>query len=71
MMDVKITTEFIKLDSLLKFAGEAETGAMAKEIILEGDVFVNNITELRRGRKVYPGDTVRVGDIILNVCKDS
>ena len=33
---VKITTEFIKLDSFLKFCGAAETGGQAKELVQAG-----------------------------------
>ena len=36
--EVKITTEFIKLEGLLKFSGVAETGGEAKNIIQAGDV---------------------------------
>ena len=56
---MKIETEFIKLQSFLKFAGAVETGGEAKEVILEGLVFVNNEKELRRGRKLYCGDVVK------------
>ena len=38
---VKIQTEFIKLDALLKFAGVTETGGEAKEAIQAGEVKVN------------------------------
>ena len=38
---VKITTEFIKLDALLKFEGLAGTGGEAKERIQDGEVLVN------------------------------
>ena len=34
--EVKITTEFIKLEGLLKFSGVAETGGEAKNIIQAG-----------------------------------
>ena len=55
-MIIEINTEYIKLDSALKYAGIAEHGAHAKELILEGLVTVNGETELRRGRKLYKGD---------------
>ena len=32
-VEIAIITEFIKLDSLLKFAGAAETGGEAKEAV--------------------------------------
>ena len=38
---VELIPEFIKLDSLLKFSGIAETGGIAKEIILDGAVKFN------------------------------
>ena len=41
-VEIKITTEYIKLDSLLKFSGLAETGADAKEIIKEGRIVVGD-----------------------------
>ena len=59
-MNIKITTEFIKLDQLLKFSGIADNGAFAKEIILDGLVKYNGEVCTMRGKKVYPGDTVLV-----------
>ena len=38
---IEIHTEFIKLDSFLKFAGVSETGGQAKEMVQEGLVLVN------------------------------
>ena len=54
---VKITTEFIKLDALLKFEGLAGTGGEAKERIQDGEVLVNGETCTMRGKKMRPGDT--------------
>ena len=56
--EVKITTEFIKLEGLLKFSGVAETGGEAKNIIQAGDVSVNGEVCTMRGKKLRPGDTV-------------
>ena len=53
-----IHTEFIKLDQLLKWANLVESGALAKMVILNGDVKVNGEIETRRGKKIYPGDVV-------------
>ena len=61
-MIIEISTEFIKLDQFLKYCGEAENGAHAKEIILEGAVSVNGEVELRRGRKLYKGDKFKIDD---------
>lgn len=38
---IQISTDFIKLDALLKFAGICETGGLAKEAVQAGEVFVN------------------------------
>ena len=56
--EVKITTEFIKLDQLLKFANIAESGAMAKEMIADEIVSVNGEICTMRGKKIRPGDVV-------------
>ena len=57
---VVITTPFIKLDSFLKFAGAAETGGQAKELVQGEDVLVNGEICTMRGKKLRPGDTVDV-----------
>lgn len=67
-MDIKISTEFIKLDQLLKFAGIVGNGSDAKILILEEEVSVNGEISTQRGKKIRPGDVVRVGDQIINVC---
>lgn len=59
---VKITTEFIKLDQLLKFAGAVAIGSEAKEIILDGQVKVNGEVCTMRGKKIRSGDTVTVNN---------
>lgn len=61
-MLIEINTEFIKLDSALKYCGVAENGAHAKEMILSGDVEVNGEIELRRGKKLYKGDKFKIFD---------
>ena len=61
-MKFEIKTEYIKLDSALKYMGIAENGAMAKEFILNGEVLVNGELELRRGKKLYKGDKFIIFD---------
>ena len=61
-MQFEITTEYIKLDSLLKGVNIVGSGGEAKLVIADGEVRVNGVVELRRGRKLYPGDRVRLGD---------
>lgn len=59
-MEINITTEYIKLDQLLKFSGIAISGAVAKEMIADGIVSVNGEECLMRGKKVRSGDRVTV-----------
>lgn len=68
-MGVKRSTgeTFIKLDQFLKWQQIAQTGGEAKMLIREGYVEVNGEMELRRGRKLYPGDEVMVDDLIYRV----
>ncbi len=66
---IYITTDFIKLDSLLKFAGMTETGGLAKAIVEEGLVSVNGMVCTQRGRKLHPGDVVRVEHYELTVAR--
>lgn len=58
---VQIATEFIKLDSLLKFAGVVGTGGEAKDAVQSGDVIVNGEVCTMRGKKIRPGDVVELG----------
>ena len=58
---MKINTEFIKLDSFLKAVDAVCSGGEAKIIISEAMVQVNGEVELRRGRKLRPGDRVELG----------
>ena len=61
MKTVIITTEFIKLQDLLKFANLVETGGEAKERIQAGEAAVNGAPCPQRGKKLRPGDVVSFG----------
>ncbi len=61
--EVSISSEFIKLDSLLKFAGIVETGGIGKEIILEERIKVNGEVCTMRGKKIREGDKVQIDEI--------
>lgn len=58
MDTIVITTEFIKLQDLLKFANLVETGGEAKERVQAGEVTVNGEICTMRGKKIRPGDDV-------------
>ena len=50
MTDITITTEFIKLQDLLKLANLVGTGGEAKIVIQNGDVSVNGEVCTMRGK---------------------
>lgn len=58
MEEIRITTPFIKLDQLVKFAGLAETGAKAKILIELGEFNINGELCTKRGKKIKPGDVI-------------
>ena len=58
MNTITITTEFIKLQDLLKLAGVVYTGGEAKAMVQEGFVTVNGEICTMRGKKIRPGDVV-------------
>jgi ribosome-associated protein len=62
MEKISITTPFIKLDQLLKYANIAENGGMAKWMIMDGLIKVNGELVLQRGKKIVPGDVVEILD---------
>ena len=56
--EIAITTEYIKLEALLKLANAVGSGGEAKVLIQEGEVSVNGAVCLQRGKKLRPGDRV-------------
>lgn len=64
---IPITTEFIKLEGLLKFAGVMDTGGEAKQAIQAGEVSVNGETCTMRGKKCRPGDVVELAGVRITV----
>jgi ribosome-associated protein len=62
--------EYITLDALLKAANVCSSGGAAKLMISEGEVRVDGEVETRRGRKLRPGQRVRVGELQLRIDAD-
>ncbi|RKD31368.1 S4 domain-containing protein YaaA [Thermohalobacter berrensis] len=60
MEKVKINSEYIKLDQLLKYVRVADTGGQAKFLIKNGQVKVNGEIVFQRGKKLRSGDEVEV-----------
>lgn len=58
MKKIKIKTEFIKLDSALKYAGLTFTGGEAKNAVQNGEIKVNGEVCTVRGKKLRDGDKI-------------
>ena len=69
MEKLRIHTEYIKLDALLKFAGLCETGGEAKELIHGGQVKVTGEICTMRGKKCRAGDTVELDGRTVQVAE--
>jgi ribosome-associated protein len=65
--DVPIRGQMIRLGQLLKLAGVIGSGAEVKAFLSAGTAYVNGEPESRRGRQLFPGDVVRVGEHELRV----
>ena len=70
MEEIKIYTEYIKLDDLLKFAGILGSGGQAKAVILDGLVKVNGEVCLMRGKKLRGGEIIEFDENIIKVIKE-
>ena len=60
---IKIESEYIKLQDLLKLGGAVDTGGMAKVVIQNGEVTVNGEVCTMRGKKMCSGDVAVFEDI--------
>jgi len=70
MEKIYITTDYIKLDQLLKYANVVGSGGESKIIIKEGKVKVNGEIETQRGKKVRHNDIVEFNNIKFLVLKN-
>ena len=57
MKEILINEEYIRLCDAMKLSGEAETGGIAKLLILDGLVEVNGEVCIMKGKKLYQNDT--------------
>jgi ribosome-associated protein len=58
--DVIVRNLPIDLCQFIKFAGLAESGGAAKQMVAEGGVRVNGVVELRKRKQLAAGDEVSV-----------
>lgn len=70
MKKISIHTEYIELQNVLKLSGIIYTGGEAKIFLKANEVYVNDIHEDRRGRKLYPGDQVKIDNEIYLIEKN-
>ena len=68
-IDVPVTTEFIKLQDFLKFANAVESGGMAKNFIVNGEVLVNGAVCTQRGKKLHGGEIVSYNGETVKIVK--
>ena len=64
---IKIDSEFIRLQDLLKLSGVCSTGGMAKVVIQNGEVLVNGEVCTMRGKKLRTGDRAQYDNIVIEV----
>lgn len=64
---IKIDTEFIRLDSALKLGDAVESGGHAKIVIQDGLVKVNDEICTARGKKIHAGEKFEFNNIIYEV----
>lgn len=58
MTEIKIITEYIRLDDLLKLAGAVQTGGHAKFAVQNGEVKVDGEICTQRGKKIRENQVV-------------
>ena len=64
---IYISGEYIKLDSLLKYASIVSSGGEAKALIENGEVFVDKEVCTSRGKKIRPGNVIRFSENVILV----
>ncbi len=57
----------VELVKILKFENLAASGGEAKHFIAQGLVRVNGIIETRKRKKIYPGDTIEMDDLFIEI----
>ena len=68
MQRVYITSPYITLGQLLKFANVISSGGETKFFLMENDITYNGEPENRRGKKCYPGDKIIINnEVVLQI----
>lgn len=70
MKKVTIKTDFITLGQLIKYLSIVGSGGEVKIYLMHNDIYLNETPENRRGKKIYPGDQVKIDSEIYLIQKD-
>lgn len=62
MERIEIVPPYIKLEQFLKLCGAVDTGGIAKQVILDGQVTVNGEVCTMRGKKLKGGEKIAFND---------
>lgn len=65
---IRIRGDFITLGQFLKKVDLIQTGGEEKPYLAMHDVFINGEKDIRRGRKLRPGDVVQVENQTYEIC---
>ncbi len=66
-MTFTLTEPYIELYKLIKLLDLVDTGGQAKMVIEAGHVFRNIAVETRKRAKMIKGDTITIGDVVIEV----
>lgn len=69
MKEVKISTDYITLGQLLKYASIIQSGGETKSFLLENKILVNKEADNRRGKKLYEGDEILIKQLTYKIIK--
>ena len=66
-LEFQLIDEFIELNNLLKLTGVCASGGAGKALVATGKVWVDGTIELRKTCKIRARQTVRVGNVHIDV----
>ncbi len=70
MKIVKINTEYITLGQFLKITDYISSGGMAKFFLSDAIIYVDEVLENRRGKKLYNNTIVKMPDETYKIVND-
>lgn len=67
VLHFELDRDHIELNQLLKLTGLCDSGGAGKQLVATGAVRVDGDIELRKTCKIRAGQTVRLGDAVIEV----